>query len=135
MHLLKESRYVRTQNRELALRCIAYNMHRVTNILVIVVAFYNALCLNRTIIGLKGDNKWHSLDFEVKKPYKRNNVITAVVKPSQTRPATPGRKGSTGYCVSCSAVATKEALFKLEGAIVIQRYCNKCLPKADYKIT
>jgi len=32
------SRLVRTQNREIAFRCIAYNMHRMTNILVIVVA-------------------------------------------------------------------------------------------------
>jgi len=31
------SRLVRTQNRELAFRCIAYNMHRVTNLLVIVM--------------------------------------------------------------------------------------------------
>jgi hypothetical protein len=31
------SRLVRTQNRELTFRCIAYNMHRVTNILLLVV--------------------------------------------------------------------------------------------------
>jgi len=36
------SRLVRTQNRELTFRCIAYNMHRVTNLLVIVIAFYKA---------------------------------------------------------------------------------------------
>ncbi|AFU57039.1 putative transposase IS4 family protein [Candidatus Nitrososphaera gargensis Ga9.2] len=37
------SRLVRTQNRELAFRCIAYNnMHRVTNLLVIVIDFYKA---------------------------------------------------------------------------------------------
>lgn len=36
------SRLVRTQNRELAFRCIAYNMHRMTNLLVIVIAFYKA---------------------------------------------------------------------------------------------
>lgn len=36
------SRLVRTQNRELSFRCIAYNMHRVTNLLVSVVAFYKA---------------------------------------------------------------------------------------------
>jgi Transposase DDE domain len=28
------SRHVRTQNRELSLRCIAYNMHRLTNLVV-----------------------------------------------------------------------------------------------------
>jgi hypothetical protein len=31
------SRLVRTQNRELTFRCIAYNMHRVTNLLVIAM--------------------------------------------------------------------------------------------------
>ncbi|HKZ61201.1 MAG TPA: transposase, partial [Nitrososphaera sp.] len=31
------SRLVRTQNRELTFRCIAYNMHRLTNILVLLV--------------------------------------------------------------------------------------------------
>lgn len=36
------ARLVRTQNRELTLRCIAYNMHRVTNLLVIVIAFNKA---------------------------------------------------------------------------------------------
>ena len=34
-HLI--SRLVRTQNRELTFRCIAYNMHRVTNLLVLLV--------------------------------------------------------------------------------------------------
>ena len=36
------SRLVRTQNRELIFRCIAYNMHRVTNILVLMTVFYKA---------------------------------------------------------------------------------------------
>jgi len=31
------SRLVRTQNRELSLRCIAYNMHRVTNLIIILL--------------------------------------------------------------------------------------------------
>lgn len=34
------SRLVKTQNRELTFRCIAYNMHRVTNLLLIVASFY-----------------------------------------------------------------------------------------------
>ena len=32
-----KSRLVRTQNRELTFRCIAYNMHRVTNLLLLLV--------------------------------------------------------------------------------------------------
>jgi hypothetical protein len=31
------SRHVRTQNRELSLRCIAYNMHRLTNLVIIMM--------------------------------------------------------------------------------------------------
>jgi len=36
------SRLVRTQNREPTFRCIAYNMHRVTNLLFMVIVFYRA---------------------------------------------------------------------------------------------
>lgn len=31
------SRLVKTQNRELSFRCIAYNMHRLTNLTIIVI--------------------------------------------------------------------------------------------------
>jgi hypothetical protein len=37
------SRLVRTQNRELSLRCIAYNAHRLTNIALIIDGFCKAL--------------------------------------------------------------------------------------------
>ena len=37
------SRLVRTQNRELSFKCIAYNMHRLTNLIIIVDGFYRAL--------------------------------------------------------------------------------------------
>ena len=36
------SRLVRTQNRELSFRCIAYNTHRLTNLTLIIDAFYKA---------------------------------------------------------------------------------------------
>ena len=36
------SRLVRTQNRELSLRCIAYNTHRLTNLIIIIDGFYRA---------------------------------------------------------------------------------------------
>jgi IS5 family transposase len=45
------SRLVRTQNRELTFRCIAYNMHRVTNLLWILVAFYKAIVINTFYVG------------------------------------------------------------------------------------
>jgi hypothetical protein len=31
------SRLVRTQNREISFRCIAYNMHRLTNLVIIMM--------------------------------------------------------------------------------------------------
>jgi hypothetical protein len=37
------SRLVRTQNRELSFRCIAYNTHRLTNLTIIIDGFYKAL--------------------------------------------------------------------------------------------
>jgi len=57
-----------------------------------------------------------------------------VVKPFQTRPASISTKKEPGYCVECSAVATTEALFKLTGVIMLRKYCNKCLPSADYEV-
>lgn len=40
------SRLVRTQNRELSFRCIAYNVHRLTNIALIIDGFYRAcMCI------------------------------------------------------------------------------------------
>ncbi|MGA8080657.1 MAG: hypothetical protein WB988_02260, partial [Candidatus Nitrosopolaris sp.] len=36
------SRLVRTQNRELSFRCIAYNTHRITNLTIIIDGFYKA---------------------------------------------------------------------------------------------
>src|SRR6476659_7341629 len=36
------SRLVKTQNRELSFRCIAYNIHRLTNLTIIIDGFYKA---------------------------------------------------------------------------------------------
>jgi hypothetical protein len=60
--------------------------------------------------------------------------ITIVVKPFEKRPVSLSTKKSPGLCIVCSAIATTEALFKVENVTVVQRYCDKCLPKADYKI-
>ncbi|MGB8025414.1 MAG: transposase [Nitrososphaeraceae archaeon] len=40
------SRLVRTQNREISLKCIAYNMHGLTNLIIIVDGFYRAALLD-----------------------------------------------------------------------------------------
>jgi hypothetical protein len=56
-----------------------------------------------------------------------------MVKPFEIRPASLSTKQAPGFCIMCAAAATKIALFQIEGAVIIQRYCDKCLPKADYK--
>ena len=62
------------------------------------------------------------------------NSLMTVVKPFETRSAISSTKKSPGFCITCGKVATTEALFRVEGAIIIQRFCDKCLPKADYEI-
>lgn len=57
-----------------------------------------------------------------------------MVKPFQTRPVIYGTKKLAGFCVRCGTIASVEALFKIPDAIVVQRYCDGCLPKADYEL-
>ena len=57
-----------------------------------------------------------------------------MMKPFETRPALSSTKKSAGFCILCSKTATTEALFQLEDAVIIQRFCDKCLPKANYEI-
>ncbi len=33
------------------------------------------------------------------------------------------------FCVECGNVATQTALFKIEGAVIIERYCDDCASK------
>jgi len=60
--------------------------------------------------------------------------MIAVVKPYETRPATTSTKKAPGFCITCGKIATTEALFQLEDAVIIQRFCDNCLHLADYKI-
>lgn len=53
------SRLVRTQNRELSFRCIAYNTHRLTNLTLITwflqsLISYNIMCVKCSDLVLKG---------------------------------------------------------------------------------
>ncbi|HZB00095.1 MAG TPA: hypothetical protein VE308_03625, partial [Nitrososphaera sp.] len=64
--------------------------------------------------------------------HEADGGIIALLKPYQTRPASHSTKKSQGFCIICGEMATTEALFKLEGAMIIQRYCEKCLPGARY---
>ena len=56
------------------------------------------------------------------------------MKPYETRPALHSTKKLPGFCIVCSVVATTEALFQLEDATILQRYCDKHLAGADYTI-
>ena len=46
------SRLVRTQNREISFRCIAYNAHRLTNLTIIIDGFYKAISNNNAHIRI-----------------------------------------------------------------------------------
>jgi hypothetical protein len=35
------------------------------------------------------------------------------------------------FCVSCGNVATQEALFDVEDAMIIEKYCDTCAEKAN----
>ena len=61
-------------------------------------------------------------------------MMKNVAKPFQTRPAGAGTSKSAGFCIVCSAAATTEALFKLEDAVVIQRFCDKHISDANYTV-
>ena len=72
--------------------------------------------------------------FGVWKPYRDEQYMLIVVKPYQTRPAGVSTSKSAGFCIVCSAVATTEALFQLEDAVVIQRFCDKHISEANYDL-
>ena len=44
------------------------------------------------------------------------------------RPFTEHR-GEKKFCVDCSNVATQEAIFKVDGASLIEKYCDICVKK------
>jgi hypothetical protein len=37
--------------------------------------------------------------------------------------------GKTKYCVSCGNTATQEAIFAVEGATILEKYCDSCAKK------
>jgi hypothetical protein len=38
-------------------------------------------------------------------------------------------RGKTKFCADCGNVATQEALFEVEGACLIEKYCDICVEK------
>ena len=42
------------------------------------------------------------------------------------------KSGERGYfCVSCGATASQTTLFRIEGAIIVERYCDYCAKKVN----
>jgi hypothetical protein len=37
--------------------------------------------------------------------------------------------GKSKFCVNCGNIATQEALFNVDGAILIEKYCDTCAEK------
>ena len=37
--------------------------------------------------------------------------------------------GKTKHCVSCGNTATQEAIFTVEGATILEKYCDSCAKK------
>jgi hypothetical protein len=35
------------------------------------------------------------------------------------------------FCVGCGGVATQTALYKIEGAVILERYCDICSSKLN----
>ena len=39
------------------------------------------------------------------------------------------------FCVGCGGVATQTALYKIEGAVILERYCDICSSKLNESIS
>ncbi|HEY7109029.1 MAG TPA: hypothetical protein VH415_06360 [Nitrososphaeraceae archaeon] len=37
------------------------------------------------------------------------------------------------FCVDCGNTATQTALFKIEGAVIVERYCDACASKLNQR--
>jgi hypothetical protein len=37
--------------------------------------------------------------------------------------------GKSKFCVNCGNIATQEALFNVDGAMLIEKYCDSCAKK------
>jgi hypothetical protein len=35
------------------------------------------------------------------------------------------------FCVDCGSTATQTALFKIDGAVILERYCDACASKLN----
>lgn len=54
------------------------------------------------------------------------------MKPHSTRPLISEGKKLPGFCLQCGALATVQALFQIQDAVVLERYCANCIGQANY---
>jgi hypothetical protein len=60
--------------------------------------------------------------------------VSILVKPFAVRPVQTALRKKESFCSDCTTeVAAAEALFKIEGAIFVRKYCKKCLVVAEYE--
>ncbi|MGA8843335.1 MAG: hypothetical protein WB511_07090 [Nitrososphaeraceae archaeon] len=48
---------------------------------------------------------------------------------------TPDPEKNSRFCIKCSLPATKTVKFAVEGAIVLERYCDDCSKVIEYDST
>ena len=78
--------------------------------------------LNRNkmyIYYMTSENNSNPIVMSLHSPFKKFSSIRAFVD--------VGRK--TRYCVSCANTATQEAIFTVDGATIIEKYCDSCAKK------
>jgi transcription elongation factor Elf1 len=42
-------------------------------------------------------------------------------------------KDKNYFCIGCGRPATQTTLFKIEGAIIIERYCDNCMKSVKFE--
>lgn len=83
-------------------------------------------------LGMLFGTYTHSISVRIRTEFGilYEQVFKKTVKPSTVRPAARSKRGN-GSCVRCSAPATVDAIFEVEGVEVLQKYCDVCLPNAE----
>ena len=71
------------------------------------------------IYYMTSENNSNPMMMSLHSPFKKFSSIRAYVDVSR----------KTKYCVSCSNTATQEAIFTVEGATIIEKYCDSCAKK------
>lgn len=68
---------------------------------------------------MTSENNSNPMMMSLHSSYKKFSSIRAFVDVS----------GKTRYCISCSNIATQEAIFTVAGASIVEKYCDSCAKK------